>query len=285
MASEKELSRGNSGSVPDPLMPHSPTQVHTQISARSSLGMGQPSSSGSGSGSSMEDDAEESDVSDMVVENTSKFASLSRERLKSGGSDYQPPSQASDRSETGESEESDSETGSESATDHASYERSSYSNTPTKPERPSPSIPRHNQIQNSLSPLIGRGSPMSNSSTRSKLSDVTMRSGHSYQLCPPRRTAARNVNYNKFMGYSSEDSIDVEPERPFRQGRRRHTQSDSEFEVSGGEGKASASSSEGNSYLVDESSDDDFRPRRRKEGRGRKKKVCVCLFLKMCRSG
>lgn len=273
MESEKDLTRGNIGSVPDPLMPHSPTQVHTHISSRHGLGMQEPSSSGSDSGSSMEEDEEESDVSDMVVENSSRFAGLSRERKKSGGSDYQPPSQSSGRSES-ESEESDSGSGSESGTDNVSNDRSSYSNeTPTKP---SPNIPRYNQINKSISPLISRSSPMSNSSARSKLSDVTMRSGHSYQLCPPRRTAAQNVNYNKFMGYSSEDSIDVEPTRPFKQGRRK--QSDSEFEMSG-EAEASASSSDENSYLVDESSDEDFKRRRRKEGRGRnRKKVHVHVY-------
>lgn len=289
---------GGNLSVPvsDPLLPPSPTQAHHQTKlGAAKTGTGHAMSSESDSGSSSGEG--ESDVSDMVVDNSSKFAALSKKRRKSGESDYVPheesrspesQSESESESNSGQSEEGEeeSDTSAESRgllrmpptgslvrrlsdeSDHSSSSSSRVTPTP---------VQQHQRASPGMSPLIkrtsnSRSSPFTKTNTRNILNDVTMRR-HNYQLCPPKRQAAMNVKYH----YYSEDEEDDEPVvRSSYQSRanrkRRRSPSGSEYEASD---PTSVESSGEDSFIVeDDESDDDYRPRKRGAGgRGKRARV------------
>ena len=291
----KKSGGSHTGFVPDPLMPHSPTQAHHHVRVGPvEMGTEQAMSSGSDSGSSSED--RDSDVSDMVIDNSSKFAALSKGRRKSGESDYVPHSDS-------HSPESQSESESESNSEQSADESDSSEDSrvpPSKPptssliRRPSDESDRSSCSSSQLtplqqrqltpttglgkSPLIKRGSPFAKSNTRNILNDVTMRK-HSYELCPPRRQAALNPTYT-FYDNDSGDEVDIRPYQSRKMGRRRRrSPSGSEYEASD---LSSRESSGEDSFIVDES-DDDYRPGKRPGragGRGRRKVrdiYCTCM--------
>lgn len=285
-----KVSGSLSVSVPDPLLPHSPSRARHKMKASADRrGAGHAMSSGSDSGSSSGE--EESDVSDIVVDNKSKFAALSKKRRKSGESDYVPreeshspesQSESESESNSGRSavEEEESDTSAESRgllrkpstsgllqrqSDESDYSNTSSSRSTTlqKYQKSSPA---------GKSPLIKRtsnSSPFTKTNTRNILNDVTMRQ-RNYQLCPPKRQAAMNIKYS----YYSDDEVDEEEPkvRPYRaRGKRRGSPSGSEYEASG---QSSMESSGEESFVVDDDeSDDDYRPRKRAGGRERRARV------------
>ena len=238
---------------------HSPGSHYHQPSATANLDL-ESSSSGQ----------EDSDVSDMVVENPSRFQGLSKDRRKSGGSDYRPQS------------ESNSESGSASPS-HTSSESYSTRSTPFSSKRQSPasrlseedndsegalsrsvSIPPPPRSQGRFknSPLV-RKSPLS-VAHRSSSSEVTAMRGYRYSMLPS-RSAAMNVNYTGYLDEES-DSDDnfamVKKKRP----RKQIKDSESEFEMSG-----AAETSDEAASLSEQFSEDEYRPPRRKAKGGRRK--------------
>ena len=274
------------GLVRDPLMPHTPSHALRA----DNMGMGQGMSSESESGSSSGEG--ESDVSDMVIDNSSKFAALSKSRRKSGESDYVPNEQGSRSPESQSESESGSDSGKpseEEESDTSAESRSLSSKPPTgslvrrdsdESDRSSGSSlqlsmiqrrrQKEQQLRRDVSPLIKRGqySPFAKTNTRNILNEVAMRK-HNYELCPPRRRAAQNVKYKDFYD-DSEDEVDIKPTYTRQRGRRK-SPSGSEFEVSEAD---SEESSAGESFVV--SDDDDYRPTKRSGragGRGRRGRV------------
>ena len=276
------------GLVRDPLMPHTPSHALRADNMGVGQGMSSESESGSTSGEG------ESDVSDMVIDNSSKFAALSKARRKSGESDYVPNEEGSRSPESQSESESGSDSGKpseEEESDSSGESRSLSSKPPTgslvrrdsdESDRSSgSSLPlstiqqrrrQEQQLQRDagMSPLIKRGSysPFAKTNTRNILNEVAMRK-HNYELCPPRRRAAQNVKYKDFYD-DSEDEVDIKPTYARQRGRRK-SPSGSEFEVSEAD---SEESSAGESFVV--SDDDDYRPRKRSGrtgGRGRRGRV------------
>ena len=289
---------GGNVSVPvsDPLLPHSPAQAHHHMKLGAvKMGTGHVMSSESDSGSSSGEG--ESDVSDMVVDNSSKFAALSKKRRKSGESDYVPheesrspesQSESESESNSGRSEEGEeeSDTSAESrglprkppagSLVRRLSDESDHSSSSSSRLTPAP-LQQHQRASPGMSPLIkrtsnSRSSPFTKTNTRNILNDVTMRR-HNYQLCPPKRQAAMNVKYS-FYSDDEEDEEDEPVVRSYqsRVKRRRRSPSGSEYEASD---QTSVESSGEDSFVVDDdASDDDYRPRKRGAGgRGRKARV------------
>ena len=286
----KKVGESLTSSVPDSLKPHSPMQAHHRMKVgAANMGMGHGMISGSESGCSSGDGEGESDVSDMVIDNSSKFAALSKQRRKSGESDYVPQNDS-------RSPESQSESESESHSERSEEESDTSAESrglPSKPVRPvfrrlsdesdrsscssSQPTPLQKQQQRlsstrpGSSPLIKRGShsPFTKSNTRNILNDVTMRK-HNYELCPPRRQAALNARYT-FYDNDSEEEVDIKPR--YRPRKLVRSPSGSEYEASD---QSSKESSGEDSFVVDDELDDDYRPTKRSGrsgGRGRRGRV------------
>ena len=285
-----------SGSVPDPLKPHSPMYAHQHMKlGAGKMGTGDGLSSGSESGSSSGEG--ESDVSDMVIDNSSKFAALSKTRRKSGESDYVP--QVGSRSPESRSEESESESNSGQSEDEESDTSAESKGLPSKvassdrfrspsndSDRSSNSSSRLTPLQqhrqqmstgSRMSPLIKHGShsPFTKANTRNMLNNVTI-GKHNYNLCPPKRKAARDVKYTFYDNDSFEDEEEkevVEVKR-YQSRRRRRSPSGSNYEASD---MTSEESSGGRSFVVDEDDwDEDYAPKKRSRragGRGRRGRV------------
>ena len=286
----KNVGESLSVPVPDPLMPHSPTQAHHRMKVGAvKMGTGHTMSSGSDSGSSSGEG--ESDVSDMVVDNSSKFAALSKNRRKSGESDYVPHDGSRSPESQSESESESNSGQSEEESDTSAESRGLPLKPPTRSlvrgmseesDRSSSSSSRltplqqHNQRASpGKSPLIKRASnsPFAKTNTRNILNDVTMRQ-RNYQLCPPKRQAAMNVKYSY---YSDEDEEEPRVRSYQSRGikRRRRSPSGSEYEASD---QSSRESSGGDSFVVDDDeSEDDYRPRKRAGGRARRARVRECI--------
>lgn len=295
---------GGTPSVPvsEPLLPHSQTQAHRHMKVGAvRMGTGHNMSSESDSGSSSGEG--ESDVSDMVVDNSSKFAALSKTRRKSGESDYVPheesrspesQSESESESNSGQSEESDTSAESRGlprkpptgSLVRRLSDESDLSSSSSSRVTPAP-LQQHQRASPGMSPLIkrtsnSRSSPFTKTNTRNILNDVAMRR-HNYQLCPPKRQAAMNVKYS----FYSDDEGEEEDERIVRSSyqsrvnrKRRRSPSGSEYEASD---PTSLESSGEDSFVVDDDeSDDDYRPRKRGAGgRGRRARVskwlgCLC---------
>lgn len=238
---------------------HSPGAHYHSQATNNSQNM---SSSSSSSG--------DSEVSDMVVENSSRFEALSKQRKKSGGSDYRPQSASNSMSESESESVSNSGSYSEQSTplsqkkvssgvrlsdeDSGATSSRSVSMTP---------VPR-NRLKNS--PVV-RKSPL-NVSHRSAPSEVTAMRGYRYSMLPS-RSAATNVSYSRYLEEEESDS-DYAGFGNRKRGRKQAS-SDSEFEV-GGRGEESAS--EELSISEEDFSEDEYRPPKRK-ARGGRQKVCA----------
>lgn len=224
------------------------------------------------------EDAEGSDVSDMVIENASKFAGLSRERRKSGGSDYHPPSESNSASESesaSPSRSSDEEYSERSTPQKRAIPRIQMSDEDSETTEGTSSRSRSVSTQPFLgherlkeSPIV-RKSPL-NVSYRSSTAtnDTTTMRGYRYSMLPS-RSAAMNVSYSRYLEEESDSDEDVYPRAGGRggkgRGRKRAKDSESEFEMSVGESEASMSE---DPSLSGESSDEGYRPPKRK---GRRK--------------
>lgn len=283
--------------VSDPLLPHSPTQAHDHDHMNVSAvrtGTGHTVNSESDSVSSSGEG--ESDVSDMVVDNSSKFAALSKKRRKSGESDYVPreesrspesQSESESESNSGQSEEEESDTSAESnglpprklptgSLVRRLSDESDHSSSSSSRLTPAP-LQQHQRASPGMSPLIKRtsnshSSPFTKTNTRNILNDVTMRR-HNYQLCPPKRQAAMNVKYSFYSeDEDQEDEPIVRSSYKSRVNRkRRRSPSGSEYEASD---PTSVESSGEDSFVVDDDESDDYRPRKRGAGgRGRRARV------------
>ena len=293
----KNIGGNLSAPVSDPLLPHSPTQAHNPMNVGAvRMGTGHTVSSESDSVSSSGEG--ESDVSDMVVDNSSKFAALSKKRRKSGESDYVPreesrspesQSESESESNSGQSEEEEEESDTSAESNGLSSRKppmgslvrrlsdeSDHSSSSSSRFTPAP-LQQHQRASPGLSPLIKRtsnshSSPFTKTNTRNILNDVTMRR-HNYQLCPPKRQAAMNVKYSFYS--EDEDQEDEPIVRSSYQSRvsrkRRRSPSGSEYEASD---PTSAESSGEDSFIVDDDESDDYRPRKRGAGgRGRRARV------------
>lgn len=222
----------------------------------------------------------ESDVSDMIVENKSRFDNLNKQRRKSGGSEYHPASDSNKESSTkSKSEpESDSE---ESESESSCIEPSKA--TLLKNKR-SPSVRNSEEdsegtssrsTSHSLShPAKVKRSPVVRKAPlglgqRSSPSDVTMMRGYRYSMLPS-RTAAMNVSYSRYLAADEEDSDNSLTFSRNGKGRlNQRTDSDSEFEVPGV--NDDGSSEEEASF--DEESEEEYYPAKRKSGGARRRKV------------
>ncbi len=239
---------------------------------------------------SSESEAEHSDVSDMVVDNTSRFAGLNKERRKSGGSDYHPLS--------GSNSASASESASPSNSSNESYsERSTSRSTPLSQQKLSmPSAQLSDEDSEttegtssrsrsvSTQPFFGhdrlKGSPIVRKSplnvshrsnaTTSNNTTTAMR-GYRYSMLPS-RSAAMNVSYSRYLDGESDSEEAVLPSRGRGRQRKRLKESESEFEMSVAESEGLPSE---DLSLSEESSEEGYRPPKRK-GR-RKDKVCTYL--------
>lgn len=264
----------NSGT--DPIFVHSPrTHYHSKASA---VELSTSSSSNSNPGS-----GDESDVSDLVIDRKGKFENLSRQRRKSGGSDYVPLSGSNSMSESesessrsiSRSNESDSKPVSVASTPPVkrtvpsiqAVKKEEEGEEEEAEERRFPlSFPLgQNRFHNS--PVVRR-SPLK-SSHRFSPSEVTTMRGYRYSMLPS-RTAALNVSYSRYLAES--DSDDTSLGRTWKRGKKRRNkdESESEFEMMEEESEE-ASPSPATSYS-EELSEDDYRPPKKK---GRKKVVSL----------
>lgn len=276
----KTVNENLCGPIPDPLKPHTPMHTHHQMKVGAvNVEMGHGMSSGSESGSNSGDGEGESDVSDMVIDNSSKFAALSKKRRKSGESDYVPH-------EDSRSPESQSESESDSHSEQSEEESDTSAESRGPPQKPpahtlvrrlsdesdrsssssqlTPQQKQRQQLSSTggvrMSPLIKRGShsPFTKSNTRNILNDVSMRK-YNYELCPPKRRAALNAKYT-FDDENDSDDVGVRHGYQPSRARRRRSPSGSEYEASD---QSSAESSSEDSFVVEDESDDDYRPTKR----------------------
>ena len=283
---KKEVNENLCDPIPDPLKPHTPMHTHHHMKVDAvEVGVGHGLSSGSESGSNSGDGEGESDVSDMVIDNSSKFAALSKKRRKSGESDYVPH-------EDSRSPESQSESESDSHSEQSEEESDTSAESRQPPPKPpartlvrrlsdesdrsssssqlTPQQKQRQQLSSTglrMSPLIKRGShsPFTKSNTRNILNDVSMRK-YNYELCPPKRRAALNAKYTFDDENDSDDDVHVRP--GYRQSRvRRRSPSGSEYEASD---QSSAESSGEDSFVVGDESDDDYQPTKRSGRSGRR---------------
>lgn len=210
----------------------------------------------------------DSDVSDMVVENSSRFDGLSKERRKSGGSDYRPRS-ASNSSESESESVSNSGSYSERSTPFSQKQNSTRlsgeDSEATSRSRSVSMTPVHgNRFKNSTA--VVRKSPL-NVTHRSAPSEVTAMRGYRYSMLPS-RSAAANVSYSRYLEEESDSDCGFYGTR--KRGRKQLAKdsSESEFEVGG---KSEESVSEELTNSDDDFSEDEHRPSRRKARRGRQK--------------
>ncbi len=252
---------------PDPIVTHSPRSHY-----HSHLAHADPSSSPNSESRSHSD----SDVSDMVIDNPSRFKDLGRRERK--GSDYHLPSDAPSESESDTGMNPSDESQSENSRSTASLKNKSSDvvvdddddddDSEESSSRASSSLLlRVSKKQLERSPMV-RKSPLS-VSHRSNSKSVTSMRGYRYSMQPSRSVAA-NVSYSRYLQEDEEESDSSLPVRG-NAGRRRKKQieSESEFEVSGKSEEASLSEELSNS---EDFSEEDYRPPKQK-GRTRKK-VC-----------
>ena len=277
----KTVSENLSDPIPDPLKPHTPMHAHHHMKV-GAVNVGHGMSSGSESGSNSGDGEGESDVSDMVIDNSSKFAALSKKRRKSGESDYVPHEDSRSPESQSESESDSHSEQSEEESDTSAESRglapkppastlvrrlSDESDRSSSSSRLTPQQKQPSSTGLRMSPLIKRGShsPFMKSNTRNILNDVSMRK-YNYELCPPKRRAALNAKYT-FDDENDSDDVNVRPGYQQNRVRRRRSPSGSEYEASD---RSSAESSGEDSFVVEDESDDDYRPTKRsgRSGRG-----------------
>ena len=214
----------------------------------------------------------ESDVSDMVIDNQSKFKDLNKQRRKSGGSDYNQPSDSNLMSE------SESESGSMSGDSYSNRSKSASlkpdSLAVSHGERHSEDDSEESSSRSSLllqinhskvrhTPIV-RKSPL-NVTHRSSPSEVTSIRGYRYSMLPF-RSAATNVSYSRYM----EDEADSDSSTPVGVNWRRKLQkeSESEFEVSD---RSEASVSEEFDESEEDFSEAEYQPRKGKSKTSRRK--------------
>lgn len=236
------------------------THVHSPGAHYHSQATNSKNTSGSSSSS-----GGESDVSDMVVENSSRFEGLSKKRKQSA--DYHPQSASNSMSESESESMSNSGSGSEHSTPlsrnkvSSNFRLSDEDSEATSSRSVSMTPVPGNRFKNS--PLV-RKSPL-NVARRSAPSEVTAMRGYRYSMLPS-RSAATNVSYSRYLEEGDSDSDYA----GFGSRKRRKNQpsSDSEFEV-GEKWEESASEDLSNSA---EDLSDEYRPPKRK-ARGRRQKV------------
>lgn len=311
----KKASESVSGSIPDPLKPHTPMHAHQHMKlGGSKMGTGHGTVS-SGSESYSSSGEGESDVSDMVIDNSSKFAALSKSRRKSGESDYVPHEESrspeSQSEESGDSESANSEQSEEEGEGEREEESDTSAESRGLPKKPptgslvrrmseesdrssnsssqlTPLPQQQGRQQIKMSPLIKRGthSLFAKANTRNMLNNVTI-GNHNYNLCPPKRRAAQNVKYtyyNNDSDYEEEEEEEEKIVKSYQPRRRRRSPSGSEYEASD---VSSGGSSGEESFVVDDyESDDDYRPKKRSGragGKGRRGRVrkCLCVHVYM----
>lgn len=242
------------GAESESTLVHSPgAHYHSQATNNKNM-----SSSSSSSG--------ESEVSDMVVDDASRFEDLSKQRKKSGGSDYHPKSASNSMSES--ESESVSNSGSYSEQSTPLYQKKVSSSVRLSDEDSEATSSRSvsmtpNRLKNS--PVV-RKSPL-NVSRRFAPNEVTAMRGYRYSMLPS-RSAATNISYSRYLEEEESDS-DYAGFGNRKRGKKQHS-SDSEFEV-GGRGEESASEELSNS---EDFSEDEYRPPKRK-ARGGRQKVCT----------
>lgn len=264
------------------LMPHSPTQ-------RNYSGVSLVSSSGSDSHDS------DSNVSDLVVDVSSKFVGLKSRNRKSQDGDFVPLSGSSSKSnsESRSDSESDSDSKSDGGLVIADAENGSTYSTDTNSRSISPqrSKGQHSQPKTSSaasfyrtkvgqSPRINRDSPFHFNRSNVRQNN----SKYSYELCPrsfdilpPQRRAAANVRYNY-----SEDSdqsndsgqLSRKLSRKLVRRDRGRRKSDSEFEMSG---ESEEEPSNSDSFIDDDDvSEEEYQPSKSRGGnKGRMRRKFV----------
>ena len=260
------------------LLPHSPSQ-------RNYSGLSAVLSSGSDSHDS------DSNVSDMVVEVGTKFASLKSRNRKSLDGDFVPMSGSDSKSnsESGSEVESDSDSKSDGGLVIADVENGSAYSTSTNSRSVTPQRSKGQLTHYSTasfyrpkigqSPKITRDSPFNFNRSNVRQSN----SKYSYELCPrsydllpPQRRAAANVRYKYSEESDQSDDSEQLPRKPVRRGRK--ARSDSEFEMSGAsEGEPSNE----DSFIDDDVSEEEYRPSRNRGGnKGRaQRKVSIIYFF------
>ena len=281
----------------DSIFVHSPkTHYHAKTSvafmeSRQSSGSS-PSKSDSSTKSDMEvnkrvtgidfSGSEGSDVSDMIIDKTSRFQKLSGHRRKSGESDYRPVSDSnnedvSDNSKSvleSESEESGSEGSSmvpkRSKLHSGKRHGGAISEDDSEESRLTPRSISNPAVLHDLkrTPIV-RKSPLGVSQPRTNLRDVAVMRGYRYSMHPS-RTAAMNVSYKRYLAVdeneeSDESSEDSTNRKKGRGNRRRD--SDSDFEVPGMEESSEDVAS------MEEGSEEEYYPPKRKGRVGRRRKV------------
>ena len=263
---------GKPASVPDPILPHSPSHSHHQrlIFSAADMGMKEDISSESDSGSSS------GNVSDMIVDNDSKFAQISRDRVRIN-SNYSPPSssQSSDQSES----ESKSSSSGESA--NSSSEEGEEEEEGLRPPRPRFPFLEDSDLSRSSTPSMVRprtqpvATPLSNSAY-----------GAGYGSCPPRRKAAQRVTYASSYHFNDDENEPSSEEDSIAPRRRRRKRSDSEFELSAD--SRLSSEDDDDSFLDDDdvSSEDNYAATHSRRGgtgrRGFRSKVGHMTNCRQC---
>lgn len=219
-------------------------------------------------------------VSDLVVDDVSKFEGLGNQRRKSGGSDYRPKSASNSASESESSSTSNSTNGSYSEGSTPLSQKRSVPSTRqseedsegTSSRSRSLSIPPHHgglQQGRMKNPPIVRKSPLS-VTHRPAPSEVTAIRGYRYSMLPS-RSAAMNVSYSRYLEAES-DSDNTTPVVSRKKLKKQSRQdSESEFEVGG---RSDESASEEVKSEDDDFSEDEYQPPRRKN-RGGGSKVSV----------
>lgn len=212
-------------------------------------------------------------ISDLVVDDVSKFEGLSNQRRKSGGSDYRSQSVSNSASESESSSTSNSTNGSYSeGSTPLSQKRSIPSTRQSEDDSEgtssrSLSIPPHyggvQQGRMKISPVV-RKSPLS-VAHRPAPSEVTAMRGYRYSMLPS-RSAAMNVSYSRYLEAESDsDNPPVVSRKKVKKQSRQD--SESEFEVGG---RSDESASEEMSKSDDDFSEEEYQPPRRKNRGSRK---------------
>lgn len=226
-----------------------------------------------------------SDVSDMIVENSSRFQKLNSHRRKSGESDYRPVSDSGDMSDNSksalesESEESESE-GSSMAPKRSNLQSIKSRKVPVSEDDSEESRSTSRSVSNpavlrdfKLAPVV-RKSPLGVSQPRVNRRDVAVMRGYRYSMHPS-RSAAINVSYKRYLAVDNEDSDGSSEDLAASRKKGRRRISDSDFEVPGME-----ESSEDEASSMDEESEEEYCPPKRKNrGAGRRRKVSFWASL------
>jgi len=238
----------------------------------------------------------DSDVSDMIVDNSSRFQKLKNNRRKSGGSDYRPASESnndenfSDNSKSAMESESEEEMSDYNVTpqkksnvfrgkrqgavlsDNDSEESRSTSRSISNPAvsnevLTTPPVRKSPLGAMKKSPLgFTRNSPLGVNQHRSNPRSVAVMRGYRYAMHPS-RTATANVSYKRYLAVDENDSDDSLKHLVHRRGRGKD--SDSDFEAPG----LVHSSEEEES--IEEESEEEYCPPKRRGGGGRRRKVSI----------